>query len=95
MGHAPENSESLRSLFRVTSIQDIFNLDIPIQIECDFKVAAILVGIQQASSKYPCPFCIWRKNTKCTGIPSHPRSRKEVIKDLHSKNHSVSHEPII
>ena len=95
MGHPSENSESFRSLLSFTSIQNISDLNIPIQIACDFKVAAILVGIQQASSKHPCPFCIWRKDTKCTGTPSHPRRREEVIKDLHSKNHSVSHEPII
>ena len=49
MGHASENSENLRSLLNLTSIRNIFNLDIPIQIACDFKVAAMLVGIQQAS----------------------------------------------
>ena len=95
MGHASENSENLRSLLNLTSIRNIFNLDIPIQIACDFKVAAMLVGIQQASSKHPCPFCIWRKNTKCTGTPLRARRYNELIKDFHSKTNSVSHEPII
>ena len=29
MGHASENSENLRSLLNITSIRNIFNLDIP------------------------------------------------------------------
>ena len=96
MGHASENSENLRSILNFTSIRKIFNLDIPIQIACDFKVVVLLVGIQPASSsKHPCPLCTWRKNTKCTGTPPHARRYKELIKDRHSKNNSASHEPII
>ena len=90
MGHASENSENLRSLLNITSIRNIFKLDIPIQIACDFKVPAMLVGIQPASSKHPCPFCKWWKNTKCTGTPPRERRYDELIKDLHSKNNSVS-----
>ena len=50
-----ENSVNLRSSLNITSIRNIFNLDIPIQIACDFKVAAMLVGIQKASSKHTLP----------------------------------------
>ena len=61
MGHGVENYHNLKHLFTYPSIRKLFALDIPIQVSCDFKVAAILVGIQQASSNYLCPFCLSRK----------------------------------
>ena len=38
MGHTSENSESLRSLLSFTSIQNIFDLDIPIQLHAILKL---------------------------------------------------------
>ena len=58
-GHGPENYHNLKEIFNFPSIRKIFSLDSHVQIACDFKVAALLVGIQQASSKYSCPFCLW------------------------------------
>ena len=77
MGNAPENYHNLRELFTYSSIRKLFENDIPIQIACDFKVAALLVGIQQASSNYPCPFCLWRNGSLCTGLPDKARKHQD------------------
>ena len=52
------------------------------QIARDFKVAALLVEIQQASSNFPCPFCLWRNRTICTVIPEGSRKLEEMLIDL-------------
>ena len=90
-----ENSVNLRSSLNITSIRNIFNLDIPIQIACDFKVAAMLVGIQKASSKHTLPILYMAEEYKMCGTPPRERRYEELIKDLNSKNNSVSHEPIV
>ena len=97
MGHGVENYHNLKQLFTYPSIRKLFALDIPIQISCDFKVAALLFGIQQASSNYPCPFClhIWRKGTICTGMSNKSRRRENMAIDLNTKQHNVINEPII
>ena len=82
-------------MFTYPSITRLFTFDFPIQIACDFKVTALLVGIQQASSNFPCPFCLWRNGTLCTGIPAESRKREEMMKDPFNKNHNVVNEPII
>ena len=46
MGHGPENYHNPKELFSFPSISKIFSLDCHVQISCDFKVAALLVGIQ-------------------------------------------------
>ena len=89
MEHGVENCHYLKLLFTYPSIRKLFALDIPIQIFCYFKVAALLVGIQQASSNYPCPFCLWRIGTICTGM-----SNKSRRIDLNTKQHNVINEPI-
>ena len=73
---------NLKQLFTYPSIQKLFTFDFPVQIACDFKVAALLVGIQQASSNFPCPFCLWRNDALCTGIPAESRNREELLKFL-------------
>ena len=40
MGHGVENYHNLNQLFTYRSIRNLFELDIPILISCDFKVAA-------------------------------------------------------
>ena len=95
MGHGPENYHNLKEIFNFPSIRKIFSLDSHVQISSDFKVAALLVGIQQASSKYPCPFCLWRNGTICTGVPDLSRKREEMMVDLENKRHNVINEPII
>ena len=95
MGNAPENDHNLRELFMYPSIRKLFESDIPIQIACDFKVAALLVGIQQASSNYPCPFCLWRNGSLCTGIPEKARKHQDIMVDLVKKRHNVINKPII
>ena len=95
MGKGPENYHNLKQLFTYPSISGLFKFDFPIQIACDFKVAALLVGIQQASSNFPCPFCLWRNGTLCTGIPAESRKREEMMEDLAKKQHNVVNEPII
>ena len=95
MGHAPENYHNLKEIFDFPSIRKIFSLDSHVRISCDFKVAALLVGIQQASSKYPCPFCLWGNDTICTGVPDLSRKREEIMVDLENKRHNVINEPII
>ena len=62
-----------------SSIRKLFEIDIPIPIACDFKVAALLVGIQQASSNYPCPFCLWRNGSLCRGIPDKARKHQDIM----------------
>ena len=94
VGNAPENYHNLRELF--TSIYGkLFETDIAIQIACDFKVAALLVGIQQASINYPCPFCSWRNGSLCTGIPNKARKHRDIIVDLVKIRHNVINTPII
>ena len=95
MGNAPENYHNLRELFACSSIRKLFENDIPIQIGCDFKVAALLVGIQQASSNYPCPFCLWRNGSLCTGLPVKARKHQDLMVDLVRKCHNVINNPII
>ena len=51
-----ENYHNLKQLRIYPSIQKLFAFDFPIQIACDFKIAALLVEIHQASSNFPCPF---------------------------------------
>ena len=74
IGQAPETHNNLREMFNYPSIFSLFDIGIPKQIACDFKVAALLVGIQQAQSKHPCPYCLWRKGDPCTGKPAKARS---------------------
>ena len=93
MGKGPENYYNLKQLF--TYLQKLFTFDFPVQIACDFKVAALLVGIQQASSNFPCPFCLWRNGPFCTGKAAESRKREELLKDLSKKSHDVVNEPII
>ena len=95
MGKGPENYHNLKQLFTYPSIQKLFTFDFPVQIACDFKAAAMLVGIQQASSNFPCPFCLWRNGTFCIGIPAESRKREEMLKDLSKKRQNVANEPII
>ena len=95
MEKGPENYHNLKQLFTYPSITRLVTFDFPIQIACDFKVAALLVGIQQASSNFPCPFCLWPNGTLCTGIPAESRKRKEMMKDLYNKNHNIVNELII
>ena len=95
MGNAPENYHNLRELFNYSSIRKLFEIDIPIQIACDFKVAALLVGIQQASSNFPCPFCLWCNGSLCTGIPDKARKHQDIMVDLVKKCHNVINKPII
>ena len=95
MGKGPENHHNLKQLFTYPSILKLFTFFSPVQIACDFKVAALLVGIQQASSNFPCPFCLWRNGTFCTAIPAESRKRKELLKDLSKKSNNVFNELII
>ena len=53
-------------MFDYPSTLTLFDIGIPKQIACDFKVAALLVGIQQAQSKHPCPYCLWQKGDPCS-----------------------------
>ena len=48
IGQAPETYNNLREMFNYPSILTLFDIGITKQIACDFKVAALLVGIQQA-----------------------------------------------
>ena len=64
---APKAYNNLRELFNYPSILTLFDIGIPKQIACDFKVAALLVGIQQGQNKHPRPYCLWRKGDSCTG----------------------------
>ena len=89
MGKGPENYHNLKQLFMHPSVCKLFTFDFAIQIACDFKVAALLVGIQQASSNFPCPFCLWRNGTLCTGIPAASRKHEDVMTDLSKKHHNV------
>ena len=95
MGKGPENYHNLKQLFMHPSVCKLFTFDFAIQIACDFKVAALLVGIQQASSNFPCPFCLWRNGTLCTGIPAASRKHEDVMTDLSKKHHNVVNKPII
>ena len=95
MGHGLENYQNLKELFSFPSIQKLFLINAPVQISCDFKVAALIVGIQQASSKYPCPYCLWRNGTSCTGVSNQSRMREEMMNDLAKKHHNVINEPHI
>ena len=58
MGKGPENYHNLKQLLMHPSVCKLFTVDFALQIASDFKVAALLVGIQQASSNFPCPFCL-------------------------------------
>ena len=82
IGKGPENYHNLKQLLIHPSIQKLFTFDFPIQVACDFKVAALLVGIQQASGNFPCPFCLWRNRISCTGIPEESRKHEEMLIDL-------------
>ena len=95
IGQAPETYNNLREMFNYSSILTLFDIGITKQIACDFKVAALLVGIQQAQSKHPCPYCLWRKGVPCAGIPAKVRSYNGVISDLDSKSNNVVNHPII
>ena len=95
IGQAPETHNNLREMFNYPSIFSLFDFGIPKQIACDFKVAALLVGIQQAQSKHPCPYCLWRKGDPCTGKPAKARSYDGVISDLALKSNNVVNHPII
>ncbi|KAF4655163.1 hypothetical protein FOL47_009557, partial [Perkinsus chesapeaki] len=89
MGQAPVTSNNLKELFRYRSISTLFDMDIPKQVACDLKVAAMMVGIKMASSKYPCPFCLFTKGAVCTGIPPKPRRWEDHKLDLQLSRHSV------
>ena len=61
MEKAPENYHNLKQLLTRTSVlRKILPFDFTMQISCDFKVAALLVEIKQASSIFKCFFCLWR-----------------------------------
>ena len=95
IGQAPETSNNIREMFNYPSIRALFDLGIPKQVACDFKVAALLVGIQQAQSKHLCPYCLWRKGYPCTGQPSKTRTYDGTISDLATKSNNVINYPII
>ena len=95
MEHGVETYHNLNQLFTYPSLRKLFALDIHIQISYDLKVAELLVGIQQASSIYLCPFCLWRKVTICTGMSNKLRGRENMAIDLNTKQHNVINELII
>ena len=95
MGKGPDNYQYLKQLLKYPSVRKLFTLGFSIQIACDFKVADLLVGIQQASNNFPCPFCLWRNGTLCTGIPAASRKHEEMMTDLSKKHHNVVNAPII
>ena len=76
-------------MFNYPSILHYLILEFQNKIACDFKVAALLVGIQQAQSKHPCPYCLWRKGDPCAGIPAKARSYNGIISDLDSESNNV------
>ena len=95
IGQGPETNNNLREMFNYPSIRALFDLGIPKQIACDFKVAALLVGIQQAQSSHPCPYCLWKKGVPCTGKPAEARTYDGVLSDLATKSNNVVNHPII
>ena len=91
IGQTPETSNNFREIFNSPSIRALFDIGIPKQVACDFKVAALhyLSEIKQAQSKHPCPYCLWRKGYPCTGQPSKTRSYDRTISDLATKSNNL------
>ncbi|EER11486.1 hypothetical protein Pmar_PMAR015675 [Perkinsus marinus ATCC 50983] len=95
MGQASESSHNLKELFRYQSVRRLFDLAIPKQVACDLKVSAMMVGIQTAASKYPCPFCLFLNGNKCCGTPATARGWDQHMKDLNGREHNVIGEPVL
>ncbi|EER07242.1 hypothetical protein Pmar_PMAR020401 [Perkinsus marinus ATCC 50983] len=93
MGQASETRQNLEQVFGYSSVKALFDLDIPKQVACDLKVSAMMVGIQMASCKYPCPFCLYRKGDSEGSAPA--RTWQQHIKDLESEAHSVVARPVV
>ena len=99
MGHASENSENLSSILNFTSIRKIFNLDIPIQIACDFNLINALKSLKMVKDSYMGLFrkpgweesiCLSRVSLNATGLP---RSLKSHILSDHYTDYFLHYEP--
>ncbi|EER02729.1 hypothetical protein Pmar_PMAR008500 [Perkinsus marinus ATCC 50983] len=95
MGQASETHHNLSEVFNHRWIRSLFDMGIPKIIACDLKVAAIIAGIQPASSKYPCPFCLFMKGSVCDGQPSISRSWSQHLQDRKDGKHNVVEEPLV
>ncbi|KAF4712629.1 hypothetical protein FOZ62_013625, partial [Perkinsus olseni] len=92
IGEGAETRDNLEQIFRCGSVKSLFNLGMPKQIACDLKVSAMLVGIQMASCKYPCPFCVTVKGSMDHGVK---RSLERHMQHLEEGSHSVVSHPVI
>ncbi|KAF4648560.1 hypothetical protein FOL47_003077, partial [Perkinsus chesapeaki] len=95
LGQALETPHNLRKLFEYPSISVLFKSEMPKQIACDLKVAAMVVGIQAASCKYPCPFCLWVKGCACVGERAASRDWQSHDRDFKNGHHNVVCEPCV
>ncbi|KAF4716681.1 hypothetical protein FOZ62_029401, partial [Perkinsus olseni] len=81
MGQASETQKNLEQVLGHSSVKALFHLDIPKQVACDFKVSAMMVGIQMASC-----------NSHTIRVT---RTWKQHMKDLESASHNVVAQPVI
>ncbi|KAF4745423.1 hypothetical protein FOZ62_029140, partial [Perkinsus olseni] len=58
-------------------------------------VAAMMVGIQSAASKYPCPFCLFVNASQCSGKPAVARSWNQQMADLKEGAHNAKQDRIV
>ncbi|KAF4652000.1 hypothetical protein FOL47_011307, partial [Perkinsus chesapeaki] len=74
---------------------ELFACGISKQVACDLKVSAMMVGIQSAASKFPCPFCLFVNGTKCDGKPATGRNWALHAEDLEEHRHNVVGKPVL
>lgn len=114
LSEAPENYYALRTAFadvlkevNQTAKQgyikvDDINVDLTVCLGADLKFLLVVLGLQSASSKYPCPFCFATESERSS--PSLPlshfndlcaRTLDNLKKDCDSLSHGVQHEPLL